>query len=312
MSRQNIIQTAKAEENTKENPPASNKQKYGEWYGLNGAKWCAIFVSWVYDKAGYPLGKIESPKGYHYCQGAYNFWKKRGELTKSPQPGDIVLYDWKGDGHCDHTGIFESWKDVSKGRFYAWEGNTEFGNDSDGGKVMRRERSVSLVKAFVSPAVLNDSAGAEPVDTIQAGDRGSEVSYLQKLLWDLKYPIDVDGIFGNDTKSIVKQFQKDHFLEQTGIVTLEVLGAMQEELTISQQTEKKASTASYLQKGNAGAAVKALQQALNAAGVVPAIIADGVFGDKTVAAVKYFQQSKSLSVDGVAGPKTFAALNISL
>lgn len=206
--------------------------------------------------------------------------------------------------------FFEGWKDETKGRFYSWERNTEFGNDSDGGKVMRRERSLSLVKAFVSPAVLNAASEAAPADTIQLGDRGSEVSYLQKLLWDLKYTLDVDGIFGNATRAVVMQFQKDHFLEQTGVVSSEVLGAMQEELSITQQTEKKASTASYLQKGNSGSAVQALQRALNSAGVVPEITADGVFGEKTEAAVRHFQQSKGLLIDGVAGPKTFAALGI--
>ena len=45
MSRKEIIQRAAAEEGTTENPPNSNKTKYGEWYGLNGVPWCAIFVS---------------------------------------------------------------------------------------------------------------------------------------------------------------------------------------------------------------------------------------------------------------------------
>lgn len=310
MSRQQIIDTAKAEEHVKESPASSNIQKYGQWYGMNGVKWCAIFVSWVYDKAGYPLGKVETAKGYHYCQGAYNYWKRRGELTKSPQAGDIVLFDWKGDGHCDHTGIFDSWKDKSTGRFYSWEGNTEVSNDSDGGKVMRRERNVSLVKAFVSPSVLNDFSGSVPEDTLQIGDRGSDVSFLQRLLWGMNYAIDVDGIFGAGTRAVVIQFQNEHFLEPIGIVTPDVLGAMQEEYNIKQQTEQKASTASYLQKGNSGSAVKALQQSLNQMGASPPIKADGVFGDKTLAALKAFQQTKGLKVDGVAGPITFAALGL--
>ncbi|MGV3508301.1 MAG: peptidoglycan-binding protein [Sphingobacteriaceae bacterium] len=311
MSRQLIISTAKAQENIKESPAGSNHQKFGKWYGMNGVKWCAIFVSWVYDKAGYRL-TIESPKGYHYCQGAYNFWKARNEITKTPQPGDIVLYDWKGDGHCDHTGIFESWKDKSTGRFFAWEGNTEFGNDSDGGKVMRRERSLSLVKAFVCPNVLNDSSGGIQTDTLQMGDRGSDVSYMQKLLWDLQYTIAVDGIFGKDTEAAVKLFQNKYFLQPTGIVSADVLGAMQEQLHIQKQSEKTASTASYLQKGNSGAAVKELQRALNNEGAKPQINEDGVFGEETLTELKKFQKRKKLTVDGVAGPQTFAALKLTI
>ena len=37
---------------------------------------------------------------------------------------------------------------------------------------------------------------------------------------------------------------------------------------------------------------------------------DGVYGSKTLAAVKYFQSKNGLSVDGVAGPKTLAAMGI--
>lgn len=160
MSRQEIIKVAALENGTKESPSNSNKTKYGQWYGLNGEKWCAIFVSWVYDHAGYPLGFIEAAKGYQSCQGGYNFWKAKGQLTKDPQPGDIVLFDWDGNDHCDHTGIFESWVDFTKTNFFSWEGNTSVNNDSDGGMVMRRIRSRALVRAFASPVVLNDPSPA--------------------------------------------------------------------------------------------------------------------------------------------------------
>src|SRR5262249_21614170 len=149
MSRQSILDTAAAENGTKESPPNSNKTKYGEWYGLNGVKWCAIFVSFVFDHAGHRLEAVDSPKGYQSCQSGVNFWKRSGRLTNDPQPADIVLYDWTGDGVCDHTGIFLKWVDAEKTSLLSWEGNTETGNDSDGGKVMLRERKRSSVKGFV-------------------------------------------------------------------------------------------------------------------------------------------------------------------
>ena len=37
--------------------------------------------------------------------------------------------------------------------------------------------------------------------------------------------------------------------------------------------------------------------------------ADGIYGNDTVKAVKAFQKSNGLTADGVAGPKTWAALN---
>jgi len=81
MSRQSISDIAQAENGTKESPADSYKTKYSVWYGLKGQKWCAIFVSWVYHHAGYPLEEIDRPRGYQYCQSAFNFWKKKGRLV---------------------------------------------------------------------------------------------------------------------------------------------------------------------------------------------------------------------------------------
>lgn len=39
---------------------------------------------------------------------------------------------------------------------------------------------------------------------------------------------------------------------------------------------------------------------------------DGIFGSKTIAAVKYFQRKNGLAVDGIVGPKTAAALGMTL
>lgn len=52
--------------------------------------------------------------------------------------------------------------------------------------------------------------------------------------------------------------------------------------------------------------VKSYQQALASAGFSPGPI-DGVRGPKTIAAIKAFQKSKGLVVDGIVGPKTTAA-----
>ncbi len=62
-----------------------------------------------------------------------------------------------------------------------------------------------------------------------------------------------------------------------------------------------------LSQGNAGDAVKRLQQLLLAKGFDPGPL-DGVFGPRTLAAVRDFQREGSLSVDGVVGPQTWGAL----
>lgn len=61
-----------------------------------------------------------------------------------------------------------------------------------------------------------------------------------------------------------------------------------------------------LKLGSRGDAVKELQQLLNKHGYKLAV--DGIFGQKTLAAVKSFQKSKGLVVDGIVGNKTWGAL----
>ena len=61
-----------------------------------------------------------------------------------------------------------------------------------------------------------------------------------------------------------------------------------------------------IQYGNTGSKVKKLQQALNELGYGNSGTTglDGIFGDKTLAAVKKFQKDMKIVVDGIVGPET--------
>lgn len=61
-----------------------------------------------------------------------------------------------------------------------------------------------------------------------------------------------------------------------------------------------------LRRGDSGSAVTLLQTLL--CDVVTPIGVDGAFGPETLSAVRAFQQRAGLTVDGVVGPKTWAAL----
>jgi len=64
-----------------------------------------------------------------------------------------------------------------------------------------------------------------------------------------------------------------------------------------------------LRRGSTGDAVKQLQMLLMLKGYdCGATGADGVFGKNTEAAVRKFQWDNGLAVDGICGPKTYAAL----
>jgi hypothetical protein len=80
-------------------------------------------------------------------------------ITNAPEPGDLVCYDWEGNGEFDHIGIFEGWVEGSnKKKFTAIEGNTSIESNSNGGEVMRRTRDLSCA-LFVDVAESWDYAG---------------------------------------------------------------------------------------------------------------------------------------------------------
>ena len=63
-------------------------------------------------------------------------------------------------------------------------------------------------------------------------------------------------------------------------------------------------------QGNTGSTVRTIQQKLKNWGYYNGAV-DGIFGSKTKEAVKYFQRKNGLTVDGIVGNKTLAALGIS-
>lgn len=152
MNGQKVIEIAKKEIGTTELPINSNKTKYGKWFGLDGLAWCGMFVSWCYAQSGFSLGKIGYTKGFAGCQTAVEYFRKSGEITTKPVMGDIVFFDWNKDKRYDHTGLFFHQIDATK--FMSIEGNTAVGNDSNGGKVMYRERKY-VDAIFVHPKVLD-------------------------------------------------------------------------------------------------------------------------------------------------------------
>lgn len=151
--RNTILRIAAAEVGYSEVPANSNKTKYGKWFGLDGVAWCGIFCSWVYDRAGRNLGRIGFLRGFAGCQTAVAHFRKTGEVTNAPQPGDLVFFDWNRDGRFDHVGIF--FRHVNKTDFETYEGNTSLTNQSNGGTVMHRRRKYGPGVLFVSPKVLS-------------------------------------------------------------------------------------------------------------------------------------------------------------
>ena len=72
----------------------------------------------------------------------------------------------------------------------------------------------------------------------------------------------------------------------------------------------QSASADLYKKGNAGETVSQIQTRLKNWGYYDGAV-DGVYGSRTEAAVRFFQQKNGLSPDGQAGDQTLAALGIS-
>jgi len=102
----------------------SGGQPYWSWYGFSSrVEWCACFVSWCANECGY-IQSGAVPK-FSYCQTGMGWFKDAGRFQYAhsgyvPNPGDIVFFDWQGDGHVDHVAIVEYVKD---GYVHTIEGN---------------------------------------------------------------------------------------------------------------------------------------------------------------------------------------------
>lgn len=162
-----LLDIARAELGTNESPAGSNKVKYNTaYYGreVSGSSypWCVVFVWWCCQQAGVELPiKTASCSALRAAAQSAGMW-----VTSGYQPGDIVIYDWGRDGKPDHCGIVES---VNGSTVIALEGNTAVGNDSNGGRVMRRTRTLSQIIGAVRP----EYEEVSPVETeeVQQAER---------------------------------------------------------------------------------------------------------------------------------------------
>lgn len=96
-------------------------QPYWSWYGFDSrVEWCACFVSWVLNQAGYSEPKFAAcqNQGVPYFSSKGR-WANRGYSDIAP--GDVIFFDWQGDGHSDHVGIVIG---TDGNRVYTIEGNS--------------------------------------------------------------------------------------------------------------------------------------------------------------------------------------------
>ena len=157
---------------------------------------------------------------------------------------------------------------------------------------------VALVAGVIAIAVVvTDDDDSSSTSTSSEEDELSTavVASIQTDLTTLGYydgPI--DGVYGPETETAVKEFQTDAGLEPTGRYDPATDAAVQKAL--AEQGEEQSQT------------VKQIQTVLSELGWYTGPI-DGVYGPETTQAVKDLQTFLGVTADGIVGPETMAAFD---
>ncbi len=102
----------------------SGGELYWSWYGFSErVEWCCCFVSWCADQCGYIDSGI-LPK-FSSCVDGVSWFQANSQWqggSYEPSAGDIIFFDWEGDGIVDHVGIVEKYEESI---IYTVEGNSD-------------------------------------------------------------------------------------------------------------------------------------------------------------------------------------------
>lgn len=158
-----LIRVAKAEEGYLEkksnanlndkskNAGNKNYTKYGKWYGLNPAYWCAEYVSWCVNKA-FGDCKIMYGKSAS-CETIRQRFKDNKRYGDTPKEGAFIFFSGSRHQGAVHIGIVTR---VSGDTVYTMEGNTnsDKGVVDNGGAVNNKayKKSYSKILGYGYPA----------------------------------------------------------------------------------------------------------------------------------------------------------------
>jgi peptidoglycan hydrolase-like protein with peptidoglycan-binding domain len=191
-----------------------------------------------------PASTVYTPTGAAGFQRIKR-WQEPGDANLNIEPGDIVYFDFPGDGvdRISHVGIVV--RDNGDGTCVTVEGNTAgvVGDQRNGGMVLKKTRAykknkygiqVSVVgfgkPRFPGPEKAATPKPEKPVDTfaypkdpIQPGEVADYVKVIQSAL-----EVKVDGIYGPITKKAVIAWQKANpkFGDADGVVGPKTFAAL--------------------------------------------------------------------------------------
>ena len=231
-----------------------------------------LTVTGVVDQQTYDLLMSDEAKYYTITIGAKDI-----DVSELQQR----LYELDYIGKDKTTGYFGTDTEAAVMKFQKLNGLSE------DGKVGKNTREM----LYSEDAVPNMCA---------YGEQSPEILSYQQRLKKLGYlTTEPDGTFGDDTKAAVRRFQ-----ESSGLISDGYIGPTTKAALLSDDAQGNA-----LAIGAKGDDVTRVQERLKELGYTKKVT--GYFGSDTDAAVKEFQNTNKLSVDGKVGAQTMNTLTSS-
>lgn len=151
---------------------------------------------------------------------------------------------------------------------------------------------------FSSTAKGNTSSGGGSSTIIaRKNSSGDVVLKIQQRLCVLGYHCKIDGKFGNGTANAVMLFQMINGLPVNGVIRNYDYSLLMSDAAKAKPATDFSGGNIIARKNSRGIIVQGIQLKLNSLGFKCNV--DGIFGDKTVKAVKAFQKANGLYQDGI-------------
>lgn len=192
-----LVHVATAEVGYKAYDDPEPGSKYGRWMAeLTGEEWlagpskevwwCNIFVSWCLAQCG------------QECTG-YPSYNTNATLAAGPTlvyredvvPGDVIIWDWDGDGATDHVGIVSYHKPGAFGFVQCIEGN-----HNNAVEVVDRSDCWDLVAACIRPPYGEAQAPVTPDTSTDMPPEASE-GYVDAMAQRT-----INGDYGNGDERV--------------------------------------------------------------------------------------------------------------
>lgn len=143
-----------------------NTHFYGTSVSGSAYPWCCAFVWDIFRMCG-ASQLFNGGQKTAYCPTVLNWGRNSGLTVDKSQGkyGDIVLFDWNGDGIADHIGLIIS--NNADGSYTTVEGNTATYNYSNGGYVLKMTRYYSSILAIIRPKYESKENGEDTVKTTE-------------------------------------------------------------------------------------------------------------------------------------------------